>query len=348
MKRSSVVVWVGLIILAFTGLTGCVEDNDAYDGWDVQSDTGTDAGPDTSRDTSQDTSEDIEEDVPPDPTCSSVDEEESCQALSECRWAPVSCNPDGTPVMGCVDEGNVGAIDCRSCYDINTQELCASRPSCNWHQRVCDGEVLEEGCLPADVTPSPNCPDIDPATCPDRADCPSSACEELFPGCGPAPDGGIELEEPLCTPKTECTSDTMCPGDLKCAEVMVNPCHNSACGACGALAKRCVPPDMVPEEEDGCANLPPDRCDNRPECIAVWAPHCGDTEPPDGVVAYDDFKCLPRPKAVPTPDEQQCNPDGSSCPDNYECGEVWWGCPPDSLCSACASPMPACIPEGDL
>ena len=322
------------IALVFAA-TGCTDNNPGFGGWDVGEDAGADGSDDVSTDTQ---GEDSESDISP--SCGELDSEASCNPVDGCVWGPVSCDPDGSAVMGCYEGHLAGAIDCRACIDISDQTICDSRPSCTWRERVCDGEVLEEGCFGADSVPLPACPDIDPATCPDREDCPSSVCEVLHPGCGPTLEGGLELTEELCAPSVSCESDADCPGDLRCADVMVNPCHDSPGTACGSLVKKCVPPDMLPEKT-GCEGLVPEECHANQDCAAIYPAQCN-REVPEGVVAYDEFKCLPH---VAQHTDSVCEPGLSDCPDGYECGQVWAGCPSDHDCFVCASAAEVCLPK---
>ena len=118
---------------------------------------------------------------------------------------------------------------CDPCYDATDcsyEGFCGgSYASCGqdgvWHVAVSD-------CPP---------PPIDPcAELGTQADCEATGCRWLIPGCGePAlPNAG-------CFAPTDCT-----PGDCyspysSCQEVVIDPCWDKACAACGMTVSLCLP-----------------------------------------------------------------------------------------------------------
>lgn len=67
-------------------------------------------------------------------------------------------------------------------------------------------------------------------------------CQWAVPGCAGGSEGPPALAEAGCFPSTDCKGDADCPFERRCQDVVINPCYNQACAACGQVVKRCLPP----------------------------------------------------------------------------------------------------------
>lgn len=189
---------------------------------------------------------------------------------------------------------------------------------------------------------SPTCEDIDTeSTCTPREECSwgEISCDAQgnpVMGCYAAAPGNLVP----CRSCFEIETQTECDSRGECAW------RQQVCDG-EVTDEGCFPEDVLPERN--CPEVPPDECEGRsPEecesidrCAAIYPAQCGDDEVPEGVIAYDEFKCLPH---IVQHGDALCEPGLSDCPDGYECGEVWAGCPPDVTCFACASTAEVCLP----
>ena len=140
--------------------------------------------------------------------------EDPCEPPPEC---PVQAPTWGEPCSGMV-----------SCsYEIDVG--CGPQPA----TATCDGATWS-------VQPSISCNPPAPADCPTlptEEQCSAFPnCRWLVPGCGmPA------LPQAGCFEATDCL-DASCLAGETCQEVVINPCHNQLCDACGGLVSVCLPP----------------------------------------------------------------------------------------------------------
>ena len=110
-------------------------------------------------------------------------------------------------------------------------------------------------------------------------------CSWFVPGC--ADDSQLAAPHTGCYQIANCSEDT-CSTGHSCTEVIINPCANSICGACGAPAEVCLdntPPVPCWTDEDCSENQ---YCESEEVCMAP--PDCEDGCEP---VCYG--MCLERP-----------------------------------------------------
>jgi hypothetical protein len=127
-----------------------------------------------------------------------------------------------------------------------------SGSACDLEQQVCDYEV-DVGCGPVpvqatctngawattDTGPECNPPPPEPCTqyITESACATDLSCAWLVPGCGEPP-----LPMAGCHAKTPCMSDLDCMPGNTCQSVVIDPCWNEPCNACGANVALCLPP----------------------------------------------------------------------------------------------------------
>jgi hypothetical protein len=103
--------------------------------------------------------------------------------------------------------------------------------------------VVREECLAdGESPPTVDCETGVPEDCHDadsKSSCATSTCQWVEKGCGSA--SGDTLKVTDCLPSQSCSENADCPSDHGCAELLVNPCADSACTACGRTVDRCVP-----------------------------------------------------------------------------------------------------------
>ena len=102
--------------------------------------------------------------------------------------------------------------------------LCACLGCCGGEAVIDDGTLLE-GCA---AHPSPESCAMD------------TSCRWLVPGCVASGVPVPPLGEEACHPAQDCTSDGDCEGDARCTEVVIDPCWNDICHACGSNVKLCL------------------------------------------------------------------------------------------------------------
>lgn len=67
-----------------------------------------------------------------------------------------------------------------------------------------------------------------------------SFCRWEVPGCAEPGSVPPALPQAGCHPSFDCISDGECLAGSTCQEVVINPCYNDVCDACGATAMLCV------------------------------------------------------------------------------------------------------------
>jgi len=147
-----------------------------------------------------------------------------------------SCNP---PPPDCpADMPNQGA-PCDS--EVNWE-------TCYYYDYDCGIDVWAECLGDAWQVPGIDCNPPPPETCylmDTEQDCGGiPGCSWLVPGCGDLP-----LEIASCHPTGQCDSDLDCPDELLCVNVVIDPCYQLPCDACGEERKLCV--QSVGDSTDG-------------------------------------------------------------------------------------------------
>lgn len=171
------------------------------------------------------------------------------------RWGASGC--DGSADTGAsdaaLDAAAGGSTDAAStdlysdasihCRSYTSTTACKSDAKCTWWTGTCDGNVVREECLAkGESPPSVDCKSVAPEDCHDaeeKSSCAAPNCEWVDEGCGSASGDTLEITD--CLPAQSCSEDADCPTDHACAELLVDPCSDSACTACGRTVDRCVP-----------------------------------------------------------------------------------------------------------
>lgn len=145
----------------------------------------------------------------------------------------VSCNPPPCPV-----ERPVAGTDCVAPWE----DVCEYDGLCPAPDqfRCVDGTWVFD---------SPLCNPPPPSACLQQAQeqCATlPGCEWLYPGCGDL----ISLPEPSCHPAGyPCDQNPwLCPADMKCQAVSIDPCVDKPCDACHETAWLCLPAQTDPDE----------------------------------------------------------------------------------------------------
>lgn len=207
--------------------------------------------------------------------CSRYSSSASCRARPECRWWSRQCGGDVREACVRRDEvpeeptcphGDVQPSSDTSggetssdtgvstdtavtgeCSSVETSTTCRESSQCRWWEPECDGGGAEGECLAEDESlPDDPCDGDDRGMCHENVDeetCGGPDCGWVVAGCGGGYDETSKLDG--CLPAGTCESDADCPSDHRCEELWVDPCHDSACTACGERESRCVPTAML-------------------------------------------------------------------------------------------------------
>jgi hypothetical protein len=148
------------------------------------------------------------------------------------NWGGPSCNPPPPPPT-CPTEAPTWGAPCSeviTCsYEID--QGCGPQPA----TATCDGASWS---ISPQVSCNPPPPDYCVTYTTEAACGQDASCRWLVPGCGEPP-----LPQAGCFAAVDCGGDFDCQiSGGTCQEVVINPCHNLACDACGMTVSVCVPP----------------------------------------------------------------------------------------------------------